>query len=113
MSGTVLAPDQEKALVFTGDELGIVGITCCELCQDVWKYEFECPVCLDDFAEAIGLHEPNWHRKPFVDDDDKLGCRCGAHYTKTVPGVYRMDTTWRLSCSDGCEASGKPLTSRS
>ena len=96
--GTVLAAEQK--LEFTGDDLDIRGIECCELCGDVWKYEFACPVCLGYFVEAVGLYEPRW--LPFQDDDDKFECRvCDAHFEKTVPGAYRMDTTWRLICLDG------------
>ena len=97
-SGTVLAAEQK--LEFTGDDLDIRGIECCELCGDVWKYEFACPVCLGYFVEAVGLYEPRW--LPFQDDDDKFECRvCDAQFEKTVPGAYRMDTTWRLICLDG------------
>lgn len=96
--GTVLAAEQK--LEFTVDDLDLIEVPCYDECGEVWMYEFDCPVCLDGFAEAVGLYEPRW--LPFKDDDDKFGCRtCGAQFEKTVPGAYRMDTTWRLTCLDG------------
>lgn len=97
-SGTILAADQK--VEFTGDDLDIIGHTCCELCGDVYKYTFDCPVCLGEMVDADDLYEPQW--LPLKDNDDKFECcECGAQFMKTVPGAYRMDTTWRLICSDG------------